>query len=104
MPNYVKEGEKNHIYSFPLLPPSLPPQVYCHFKTITGQVLYDTIQDSDYRTQWDEALIDDRTICLVEDTDSDLCYYSSEQCTIIQVVHGGQKFNRIESTEKILFK
>ena len=55
-------------------------QVLATFENISAEVLYDTLQDSEYRSNWDEAILDDHVICSLEGSDSDICYnYSSEQ-------------------------
>jgi hypothetical protein len=57
-------------------------KVFGHFKSFSGRVLYDTLQDSEYRRTWDEAVLHDHTICTIAGVNSDINYYCSK-CIVV---------------------
>ena len=40
-------------------------------------VMYQMLEDAQYRPVWDDALIADAMICRLEGCNSDICYYAS---------------------------
>ena len=43
-----------------------------------ASILFDTVQDSQYRLTWDDAVMHDKTVCVLEGANSDIGYYASK--------------------------